>query len=196
MNRTLETLGNQLIRLADSSGIEPGSDEFAAMVKSRIIDPENAMMAAVLGHKNITKNSSIKPDIFVSSMDNRYVHFLFLKSLVKWAKRNKGMYITNAAEILDIRGDNTENMGAASYQLLESYGKECLEFGLPDFTEWLDGSDDRTRDGDSMWPQAMTSGNRMTIGGGTTGTKSANGSAHKFVLKQPSSDTHLGHAMS
>jgi hypothetical protein len=142
----MQQLEDSIIRQAESSGIEIGTDEFYKFVYDRIIRPEVKTQTAVDGKRA----KPIRTDVYIPMIEGRLLRLRFLISLSKWCKRNAGMTRRDAADILQLDERNLGEMG-----------EECFEaFGF-DPIKLLDGSD-RTHL-HSHHPEHMTDGCRGSI---------------------------------
>ena len=147
LNSAMEALENAVIRQAESMGMNPGSDEFEQLVRTRIIEPERKSMTHLRG-----KSSCVHADVFLSNIDNKWVHQKLLRSLLHWCRVNAGIHITTAAHIL----------GYNEYRLRE-LGEQCLSAGIgPDFSKMLNGMDDTAKH--AFHPELLNEGHRGSKG--------------------------------
>lgn len=130
-NQAMEDLQNSVIRQAKSMGIDPGTDEFEDLVMRKIVEPEQRTLKHLRGPKSV-----VRADMFLSEVDSKYVHSLFIDRLRHWCKVNKGMHLSNASRILQMCPMQIKHLGEMS----KVQGHE-------DFSGWLDGSDDTTYSG-------------------------------------------------
>jgi hypothetical protein len=127
---SLNDLENAVIRQAESMGYSPGSPEFEDLVMSKIVNPELKMGKAVRG----PEYKCLRTDIYLTSIDEKWLKQMKLKSYLKWCTLNRGTSMNRACEIL---GTNEE--------WLRELGRQCLESGIgPDFSKMLDGTDNAT----------------------------------------------------
>jgi hypothetical protein len=162
--QSLKQLENAIIVQADSLGLEVGSGDFDIFCKKRILEPDNDLMNFATENGKNTYKGNIRDAIWLPHMEERYLYFKYLKTLVQWARRNKGMTLSSATRALNLKSewsDTGVNEKDTQLEMIKRLAKHAEEFGFPNILDWLDGSDDVLF---SAPTDGMNSGCRGSIG--------------------------------
>lgn len=162
--QALKQLENAIIVQADSLGLEVGSGDFDIFCKKKILEPDNDLMNHAADNGKNTYKGNIRDIIWLPHMEERYLYFKYLKTLVKWARRNKGMTLSSATRALNLRSefvDTGVDKNNTQLEMIKRQAKHAMEFGFPNILEWLDGSDDSLF---SSPVDGMTSGCSGSVG--------------------------------